>query len=171
MTTDTSVTWSSSDENVATVDSNGVVTAVSAGNATITATSVFDSTKSGSASVQVSASVSDTFEETTTISFGSSGNYTSLTKLDISNATIRDNGGNNSQISAGYISFKVKSGAVISVSSYSNYTSYTLSDGTTTSGTQTGTSYEYTATSDCTITLTAVDKNNYLYSITITYSE
>ena len=171
ITTDTSVTWSSSNTNVATVDSNGVVTAVSAGNATITATSVFDSTKSGSASVQVSASVSDTFEETTTISFGSSGNYTSLTKLDISNATIRDNGGNNSQISAGSISFKVKSGAVISVSSYSGYTSYTLSDGTTTSDTQTGTSYEYTATSDCTITLTTVNSNNYLYSITITYTE
>lgn len=170
ITTDTSVTWSSSDTNVATVDSNGVVTAVSAGNATITATSVFDSTKSGIASVQVSASVSDTFEETTTISFGSSGNYTSLTKLNISNANIRDNGGDNSQIS-GSISFKVKSGAVISVSSYSGYTSYTLSDGTTTSDTQTGTSYEYTAKSDCTIKLATVDSNNYLYSITITYSK
>ena len=35
---DTSVTWSSSDEAVATVDSNGKVTAVATGNATITAT-------------------------------------------------------------------------------------------------------------------------------------
>ena len=35
---DTTVTWSSSDEAVATVDSNGKVTAVAAGNATITAT-------------------------------------------------------------------------------------------------------------------------------------
>lgn len=35
---DTTVTWSSSDEAVATVDSNGKVTAVSSGNATITAT-------------------------------------------------------------------------------------------------------------------------------------
>ncbi|WP_191014235.1 Ig-like domain-containing protein [Treponema zioleckii] len=171
ITTDTSVTWSSSDENVATVDSNGVVTAVSAGNATITATSVFDSTKSGSADVTVSATVSDTFEETTTISFGSSGNYKTLSKLDISNVTISDNGGNNSQVKNGYLSFKVKSGAVIDVSSYSGYTSYTLSDGTTTSDTQTGTSYSFTATSDCTITLTAVSTNNYLYSITITYTK
>ena len=35
---DTTVTWSSSDEAVATVDSNGKVTAVATGNATITAT-------------------------------------------------------------------------------------------------------------------------------------
>ena len=35
---DTTVTWSSSDEAVATVDSNGKVTAISSGNATITAT-------------------------------------------------------------------------------------------------------------------------------------
>ena len=40
--TDASVNWSSSDESVATVDSNGKVTAVSVGNATITATSESD---------------------------------------------------------------------------------------------------------------------------------
>lgn len=38
--TDDSVTWSSSDENVVTVDANGIVTAVGNGNATITATTV-----------------------------------------------------------------------------------------------------------------------------------
>ena len=38
ITADTTVTWSSSDEAVATVDSNGKVTAVATGNATITAT-------------------------------------------------------------------------------------------------------------------------------------
>lgn len=40
--TDASVNWSSSDESVATVDGNGKVTAVSVGNATITATSESD---------------------------------------------------------------------------------------------------------------------------------
>lgn len=40
--TNTTVNWTSSDEKVATVDSNGKVTAVAAGNATITATSESD---------------------------------------------------------------------------------------------------------------------------------
>lgn len=48
------VEFTSSDEDVATVDANGVVTAVSAGSATITATSVYDSTVSGTASITVS---------------------------------------------------------------------------------------------------------------------
>jgi len=47
------VTWSSSEVSVATVDTDGVVTAVSVGTAVITATSVFDVTKSGDASVTV----------------------------------------------------------------------------------------------------------------------
>ncbi|MBS3967375.1 MAG: Ig-like domain-containing protein [Truepera sp.] len=52
------VTWSSSDETVATVDTNGVVTGVAVGTATITATSVFDSTKAASVVVTVSATSS-----------------------------------------------------------------------------------------------------------------
>ena len=40
--TNTTINWTSSDEKVATVDSNGMVTAVAAGNATITATSESD---------------------------------------------------------------------------------------------------------------------------------
>lgn len=51
-----SVTWSSSNSNVATVNSNGVVTAVGAGNCTITATSADDGTKSGSCTVTVTDS-------------------------------------------------------------------------------------------------------------------
>ncbi len=52
-TENASVTWSSSDESVAVVDAGGKVTAVGAGYATITATSVADPTKSGSCRVEV----------------------------------------------------------------------------------------------------------------------
>ncbi len=47
------VEWSSSDETIATVDEDGVVTGVAAGTATITATSTFDATKSDSVTVTV----------------------------------------------------------------------------------------------------------------------
>ncbi|WP_298016680.1 phage tail tube protein [uncultured Castellaniella sp.] len=48
------VKWTSSDALVATVDSHGHVEAVGAGTATITATSAYDATKSGSCAVTVS---------------------------------------------------------------------------------------------------------------------
>lgn len=47
------VTWTSSDEKIATVDANGNVKAVAEGNATITATSTEDATKSASVAVTV----------------------------------------------------------------------------------------------------------------------
>ena len=50
-----SVTWSSGDDSIATVDENGVVTGVAAGDVTITATSVNNSAISGSKTVKVSA--------------------------------------------------------------------------------------------------------------------
>lgn len=115
------------------------------------------------------AGESKVIDTDTEISFGTDGNYSGLTKLDVSNAKIRDNGKDNTQISSGSISFDVLKGAAVTVASFPGYTSYTLSDGTTTSATQTGTSYSYTATADCTITIAATDSNNYLYSITISY--
>ena len=53
--TDATVTWSSSDSKVATVDAEGHVTGVGAGKATITATSNADNTKSDSVEVTVKA--------------------------------------------------------------------------------------------------------------------
>ncbi len=51
--TDQSVTWTTSDETIATVDAEGVVTGVAKGTATITATSVLDPTKSATCEVTV----------------------------------------------------------------------------------------------------------------------
>ena len=109
----------------------------------------------------------DFIEESTTINFGSSGNYTDI--LDMSAASVRDNGGNNSQVSAGSISFAVRAGAKVTINGYPGYTSYTFSDGTTTSEEITGELYEYVAEKDCIITITAVNKNNYFYSFDIAY--
>lgn len=52
-TPDTSVTWSSDDETVATVDADGLVTAVAAGTASITATSVFDPSVTADVAIEV----------------------------------------------------------------------------------------------------------------------
>lgn len=51
----TAVTWSSSNNGVATVSTTGLVSAVAAGNVTITATSTADPTKQGSATIRVDA--------------------------------------------------------------------------------------------------------------------
>lgn len=55
----TAVIWTSSDTLVATVSTAGLVTALSDGDATITATSVFDDTKSGSLELRVVSTLRD----------------------------------------------------------------------------------------------------------------
>ena len=82
---------------------------------------------------------------------------------------IRDNGGNNSQIKNGVLTFCVKAGATVTVNGYPSYTSYTFGDGTTTTAEITEATYTYTATEDVMITITPVSGNNYFYSIVITY--
>ena len=47
------LTWTSSDEDVATVDASGNIVAVAAGSCTITATSAYDSTKTATVDVTV----------------------------------------------------------------------------------------------------------------------
>ena len=108
-------------------------------------------------------------DDNTTIQFGSEGNYKSVEGLDISSIEIRDNGGNNSQIKNGAMTFSVKAGATVTVNGYPNYTSYTFGDGNTTSTEITDATYTYTAAEDVDITITPVSGNNYFYSIVISY--
>jgi hypothetical protein len=56
------VTWSTSDDSVATVDSTGKVTAVAEGNATITATSAYDSSLTAECEVSVSAAITEVLD-------------------------------------------------------------------------------------------------------------
>jgi hypothetical protein len=65
-TTDKTVTWSSSNENVAVVDATGLVTAVGAGTANIIATSNAVSTVTGSAAFTVTAEASTIYDKVQT---------------------------------------------------------------------------------------------------------
>ena len=82
-TADQTVTWTSSNKNVATVSTSGLVTAVAQGSATITATSNLDNTKSGTCAVTVNAPAAPEpvtgialNKVTTTIAIGSSETLT-----------------------------------------------------------------------------------------------
>ncbi|OQA95662.1 MAG: Gellan lyase precursor [Bacteroidetes bacterium ADurb.Bin217] len=74
-----SVTWTSSNVNVATVNANGVVTAIGQGTATITATSVAAPTVTGSASLTVSSVLPSSITVTLTSSVLSVGGSTTAT--------------------------------------------------------------------------------------------
>ena len=107
-------------------------------------------------------------EDPITVTFGSDGNYKEIEDVDCSGANLRDNGGNNSQFSGGTITFWVKAGTEIKVHGYAGYTSYTISDGNTSSEEITeAEAPSFIATVDGIITIAPVDGNNYFYSIEI----
>ncbi|WP_419874072.1 LamG-like jellyroll fold domain-containing protein [Candidatus Pristimantibacillus sp. PTI5] len=83
LTANRPVTWGSSNEAAAVVDSNGTVTAVSAGNAVITAASISDSTQKATASITVTEASSG-FDEADGL----------LIKLDF-DGNVNDSSGNN----------------------------------------------------------------------------
>jgi uncharacterized protein YjdB len=87
--TDPSITWSSSDESVATVDANGLVTAVAVGTATITATAADGSGVSDSATVTVRplAVISAVASASVTKLTGNSNNLTVTVTETLSNGT------------------------------------------------------------------------------------
>ena len=111
------------------------------------------------------------FTQDTEVTFGSAGNYSTVAKMDTSNATLRDNGSNNTQFSSGTISFYVLGGSSITVTGYSGYTSYTLTANGTTSGEITDITYTYTATDDTKVVLTPVNASNYIISVAVTVPE
>ena len=116
----------------------------------------------------IEVSVPKFIEENTEITFGSEGNYKDSV-VDFSGITIGDNGGNNSQIKNGSFSFAVREGAEVTVHGYKDYTSYNLSDGDITYEKMTDEFFTYIAWSDCVITISHTEGNNYFYSVSIVY--
>lgn len=110
------------------------------------------------------------------ITFGTSGNYKEFYDKYGGNGTISgtanvgDNGADNSQIKEGYLEIKLTEGALITISSYPNYTNYTVTiNGGTPSEVITDTSWKYVASGDETIVITAATSSNYFYYISILY--
>ena len=104
-------------------------------------------------------------KEPCTINFGSEGNYKDIAILDISGMSVRDNGGNNSQLSSGSMKLTVLAGAKVTIHGYPGYTSYSINGGEEI----TSEYYEYTAEADEEIIIAAVNGNNYFYSIDVAY--
>ena len=87
----------------------------------------------------------------------------------MSGMSVRDNGGNNSQLSSGSMVLTVYAGATVTVHGYPSYTSYTISDGINTTAEINDTEYTYTVEADGELIISAVNSNNYFYGIDITY--
>ena len=88
--TNQAVTWSSDKPEVATVDANGIVTAVSAGTATITATAADDSNISATCTVTVTDKTYTISADTTALDFGSA--YTGYTQPAAQTVTLTNTG-------------------------------------------------------------------------------
>ena len=87
--TNQNVTWSTSDNTVATVDENGTVTAVGAGEATITVTTE-DGTFTATCKVTVTQSIYSISADITALNFGNA--YTGYTQPAAQTVTITNNG-------------------------------------------------------------------------------
>ena len=88
-TSDDSVIWSSSDKSVATVDDNGVVTAIAAGEAVITATSV-EGNASASAAITVKSLDSQNIKLHAYVTDGEGSKWVSIDGSDMSVETLSE---------------------------------------------------------------------------------
>ncbi len=184
---DESVTWSSGDNSIATVDENGVVTGVAAGSVTITATSVNNPAISGSKTIKVSADANNpiygyTYSYTLTGGIGTP--YTSddgFLKVTASS----DNGGHGLVMKDGNtIVLKVAGTGTVTLGTcaYDKACTITVTNGAGTTlgtisvpagdGTNDDTTQEfaYTGAADTlTFTYSAGNGGQYLHGVTITY--
>ena len=144
------VTWSSSNTSVATV-SNGVVTAKATGNATITATSQQDGSKSGTCSV----TVTDSAVHVTGVTLNKNSTSISMGGSETLTATVAPNNATNKNVSW------TSSNTSVATVSNGSITPVATGNTTITVTTQDG---GYTAT--CTVTITAAQTK----TLTITRS-
>ena len=103
------------------------------------------------------------------ITFGTAGNYTTITTLDISNAQINTFNGDNSLFYGGDMVLSVEAGATVTINGYGGgLTAYHVTTNGSVSGTQTD-DYEVVVTSAGDVIITSESTNNYFISITVTY--
>ena len=121
--TDKTVTWKSSNSSVATVDSNGKVTAISAGSATIMATS---GGVSSSCSVTVSIPVSSVTLNKTTLKLTKGKNETLVATVNPSDASDKTVVWSSSNTSVATVD---QSGKVVAVAEGSSQIMVTTKDG------------------------------------------